>query len=94
MRRVLQFRLGCDGLPFAMGRPLGLPRAARICPHCASPVVGGELHMLFECPHLQPLRLQFGHLFTHETDTMRFLGQADQKGVFYYVLCCLDEMSV
>ena len=37
-----------------------------------------ELHMIHECPVLQPLRLQYAALFYPDTDTMRsFFAQQD-----------------
>ena len=44
---------GCHGLPIAIGRRFGVPRAARVCPHCHDGSVGGKLYMIFECAFLQ-----------------------------------------
>ena len=50
----------------------------------------GGLHMIHECPVLQPLRLQYAALFTPDTDTMRsFFAQQDHMQVFKFVLDCL-----
>ena len=61
-------QLGCHGLPVAMGRRSGIPRSARLCPHCHDGNVGDELHMVFECSFLQPLRkgirVQYANLFS------------------------------
>ena len=69
MKQCLRLRLGCHDLPMAVGRRTNIDRADRVCPHCAG-CVGDELHMVYECPYLQPLRLQYAHLFT--TDLIQF----------------------
>ena len=57
--------------------------------------VGDELHMVYECSYLQPLRLQYAHLFTSDTSTMRlFFGQRDSVGCFNFVLDCLKLLAV
>jgi hypothetical protein len=40
-----------------------VPRASRICPLCNSGDVQDEHHMLFDCPHLDWARQQYGRLF-------------------------------
>ena len=40
LRVLLRFRMGCHSLPIVCGRRSGIPRPQRICPHCASNVVG------------------------------------------------------
>ena len=52
LRVLLRFRMGCHSLPIVCGRRSGIPRPQRICPHCASNVVGDERHMVFECEAL------------------------------------------
>ena len=94
MKQFLRFRLGCHNLPVAVGRRTNIDRADRVCPHCAG-CVGDELHMVYECSYLQPLRLQYAHLFTSDTSTMRlFFGQRDSVGCFNFVLDCLKLLAV
>ena len=61
-RRMQRFwQLGCHGLPIATGRLAGaghVDRANRICLACNSGVIGDEMHMIFECTALAPLRQQ------------------------------------
>ena len=46
-----------------------------------------ELHMIDECPVLQPLRQQYAALFSTTTDTMgSFFAQRDHMQVFNFVL--------
>ena len=61
VQKFLAFKLGCHGLPVAMGRRSGISRSARLCPHCHDGNVGDELHMVFECSFLQPLRVQYAN---------------------------------
>ena len=70
-------------------------RADRVCTHCGGAAVADELHMIHECPVLQPLRLQYAALFTPDTDTMRsFFAQQDHMQVFKFVLDCLDFLKL
>ena len=63
--------------------------------HCGGVVVADELHMIHECPVLQPLRLQYAALFTPDTNTMRsFFAQQDHMQVFKFVLDCLDFLKL
>ena len=39
--------------------------------HCGGIAVADALHMIHECPVLQPLRLQYAALFTPDNNTMR-----------------------
>ena len=57
-------------------------------------VVGDELHMVFECPHLQSLRDQFSDLFRPTTTDMRsFFSQRDKVGVIKFTLNALGLMT-
>ena len=95
MQRFLAFKLGCHELPIVVGRQSGVPRGDRLCPHCNAAVLGDELHMIFECAFLQPLRSRFGRLFSADTRTMRaFFSQADFGGVLDFVLSCLTRLGV
>ena len=95
MQRFSQFRLGCHGLPIAVGRLamlIGLTGSA-----CLATVVlfGDEKHLVFECPALASLRQRHAGLFTSQTDTMRsFFAQQDHLGVFHYVIDCVDFMQI
>ena len=97
MQRFLQFRLGSHNLPIVAGRFSGdqhVARADRACTHCGGVVVADELHMIHECPVLQPLRLQYAALYTPDTNTMRsFFAQQDHMQVFILVLDCLDFLK-
>ena len=69
--------------------------ADRVCTHCGGIAVADELHMIHECPVLQPLRLQYAALFTPDTNTMRsFFAQQDHMRVFKFVLDCLDFLNL
>ena len=73
MLSFLQFRLGCHGLPVAAGRLAGaghVDRAHMVCTCCNSGAVGDEMHLVFECAALIPLRQRYASLFTGRTDTM------------------------
>ena len=87
MKRFLGFRLGSHMLPVALGCRFGVPCRERVCQHCNQGVVEDELHLVWECSHLQPLRLQFGHpfgptvtsmqaFFRQEFDVVNFVLQA------------------
>ena len=98
MQRFLQFRLAPHNLPIVAGRLSGdhhVARIDRVCTHCSGIAVADELHMIHECPVLQPLRLQYAALFTPDTNTMRsFFAQQDHMQVFKFVLDCLDFLKL
>ena len=98
MRRFLQFRLGCHGLPIAAGRFAGtahVDRAQRVCLSCNSGALGGERHLVFECTALASLRSRYEDFITSCTDTMRsFLAQPDRMGAFHYAIDCLGFMKI
>ena len=74
MQSFLQFRLGSHNLPIVAGRFSGDQHVASVhwvCTHCGGIAVADELHMIHECPVLQPLRLQYAALFTPDDNTMR-----------------------
>ena len=98
MQRFLQFRLGCYGLLIATGRLAGtghVVRVNRVCLACNSGAICDEMHMVYECAALAPLRQQHADLFTYHTDTMRsFFAQRDHLGVLNYVIDCLNCMHI
>lgn len=97
MQRFLQFRLSSHSLPIVTGRFAGqhVPRADRLCSHCANGSVADEMHVIFECHALQPVRQQYATLFSPDTNTMRsFFGQKDHMQVFRFVLDCLDFFDI
>ena len=98
MRRFLQSRLGCYGLPIAAGRFAGaahVDRAHRVCLSCNSGAVGDEKHLVFECAAFVSLRSRYASLFASSTDTMKsFFAQPDHMGIFHYVVDCLGFMKV
>ncbi len=72
-----------------------MARADRVCSHCDGASVADELHLVFGCHALHPLRQQYAALFTPETDTMRsFFGQQDRMQVFKFILDCLDFLKI
>ena len=61
MQPFLQFRLGYHGLPIATGRWAGtdhVDRTNRVCLACNRDAIGDEMHMLFECAALAPVKQQ------------------------------------
>ena len=98
MQRFLQFRLASDKLPVVAGWFSGdqhVARTDRVCTHCGGIAVADELHIIHECPVLQPLRLQYAALFTPDTNTMRsFFAQQDHMQVFKFVWDCLDFLKI
>ena len=74
MQQVPQFRLALHALPVVNGRFAGgqhVDRADRICTHCGPGSLVDELHVVHECPLLQPLWQQYAALLIAEMDTMR-----------------------
>ena len=98
MQRFLQFRLASQNLPIIAGRFFGdqhVARTDRVCTHCGGIAAADVLHMIHECPDLQPLRLQYAALFTPDTNTVRsFFAQQDHMQVFKFVLDCLDFLKL
>ena len=69
----------------------------QVCTHCGGIAAADELHVIHECPLLQPLRLQYAALFTPDTNTMRsFFAQQDHDHmqVFKFVWDCLDFLKL
>ena len=61
----------------------------QVCLACNSGAVGDEMHMLFECTALAPLRQQHADLFTPRTDSVRsFFAQQDHLAVLNYIMDC------
>ena len=78
-----------------VGKACAAPTCCKVCTHCGGTAVADELHMIHECPVLQPFRLQYAALFTPDTDTMRsFSAQQDHMQVFKFVLDCLDFLKL
>ena len=98
VQRILQFRLGCHGLPIATGRLAGaghVDRANRVCLACNRGAVGDEKHIIFECTALAPLRQRHADLFTPRTVTMRsFFAQQNNLGVLSYVIDRLNFLNM
>ena len=71
-------------LPVVTGRFAGqhVPRADRVCSHCADRSVADEMHVVFECHALQYVRQQYAPVFSSNTSTTRFFfGQKAHKQV-------------
>ena len=97
MQRFLQFRLGCHGLPVAIGRLAGaghVDRANRVCLACNSGAIADEKHMIFECAAMAPLRQQHADLFTPQTDTMRSAGSSGGFELRYRLSEFHEHMTV
>jgi hypothetical protein len=91
LRQVLRFRMGCHGLPRDSGSWAGLPRVDRVCKFCGAGSMGDEKHVVFECPHLQPIRDKYAGLFSFST-MVQFLWQDDLVSVSKFLCECLDVM--
>ena len=89
--QMLRFRMGCHGLPRDTGSWARIPRADRVCTLCGPGSLGDEKHLVFECPHLQPIRDKYPSLFQCPT-MLQFFWQADLIGVTKFVSECLDVM--
>jgi len=98
LRLFLRFRSGCSGLPIDTGRhrrPFPIPRAQRFCAKCASQSIGDKFHVIFECPALDALRVQFSALFTPDMQSMLgFMWQKDTCAVAVFVARCLRLLGV
>jgi hypothetical protein len=68
-----------------------IPRADGVCTLCGPGSLGDEKHLVFECPHLQPIRDKYPSLFQCPT-MLQFFWQADLIGVTKFVSECLDVM--
>ena len=91
VRAFLRFRSGCSGLPIDTGRSRRVPRAARVCLACSVSSLCDEEHLVFECPALTSLRLQYAPLFNAGTVTMQtFLWQKDTIQVAQFVFAALS----
>jgi hypothetical protein len=91
---ILVFRMGCHSLPNVSGRWARVPRAQRLCLHCAQQVIGDERHLVFECPVLQFLRDRYRGLFGADIVTMQqFMWQLDIVGVAHFVMDCFDYLD-
>ena len=94
LRVFLKFRMGCHSLPNVSGRWARVPRAQRLCLHCAQQVIGDERHLVFECPVLQFLRDRYRGLFGADIVTMQqFMWQLDIVGVAHFVMDCFDYLD-
>ena len=86
MQKLLAFKLGAAGLPVTEGRRSGVSRADRHCPLCDGQGLGDELHAVFECAAMQPLRVKYAHLFAAgNTDMRTFFAQPDTGGILDFV---------
>ena len=76
MQCFLQFRLASHGLPIVTGRLPGgqhVDRAHRVYVRCAGLSIANELHMVYECPALQPLWQRYAPLFYTDWHSEVFL---------------------
>ena len=85
---------GCHGLPIAIGQRSGVPRSARLCPHCHDGSVGGKLYIISECAFLQPVQIQYANLFPDNIQSMSQFSQADFGAILGFVLSCLTPLGV
>ena len=73
------------------GRWDRVPRAQRVCLHCAQHIIGDERHLVVECPALQIRRNRYSGLFGAAIVTMQqFMWQLDIVGVAHFVMDCFD----
>ena len=97
---LLQFRLGSHKLPIIAARFAGgqhVARTDRVCRHCGGVAVADDLHVIHECPILQPLRQQYAALFSTTSDTVRyrsFFAQHNHMQVINFFLDCLDFLGL
>ena len=100
MQRFLQFRLASHVLPIVTGRLSGGQHVDRGTCSLWRPTLGlsiaDELHMVYECPALQPLRQRYAPLFPTQTDSMRcFFAQNDHMQITSkFSLHCLDFLNI
>ena len=60
--------------------------------HCPGHHVGDERHLVFECPALQHIPLQYTDIFSDAHSTMRlFMWHTDQKAMASCLLRLLSE---
>ena len=94
LQRILRFRMGSHLLPTEQGRRLRLPRHKRVCRLCHIGALGGERHMLLECPALADLRDEFSPLVAECSGVMaRLVWARNQPVVSRHIIACLDRMS-
>ena len=63
-------------------------------PQCGEHSIGNELHMVFECPALHPLRQQHLSLCTSAlTRCNPFFRQQNHMQAFSFILNCLDFLK-
>ena len=95
MKGLLRFRMGCHRLPRDEGswaRP-NVPKLQRICRLCTTSTLGGEKHLVFECPELRCFREQWPHLFQGPQTMLAFMWQDDLIGVAKFVNAYLQKMN-
>jgi hypothetical protein len=93
LKTFIRFRLGCHGLPVAVGRHEGIPRSARLCSRCSTRIVGDEHHLLFTCPVVEHVRRQFPQLFRGPRAVLAFMWQRDLVGVATFVSLALEAYN-
>ena len=91
IRKFLRFRMGCHDLPIVRGSWSNTSRADRHCALCGPGTCGDEKHLVFECPHVQPVRDKYASLFPCAT-MVQFFWQDDLLGVAKFVCEGLDIM--
>ena len=98
VRSFIRFRTGCHNLPSVSGRYSNVPRHLRKCQKCSSDGICDEYHLVFECPALAGLRVEYSCLFGPHAMTMRqFVWQEDTIKVMKYIqsaLTCLTHDEV
>ncbi len=58
---------------------------------CGAGSLSDERHVVFECPHLQPIRDKYACLFSFPT-MIQFLWQDDLASVSKFLCECMDVM--
>ena len=92
MRVMLHFRMGANSLPVVQVRCIGAPRTQRLCQLGDQRAVGGERHIVFECPALQGVGEKYAAFNVEGACTMQQWKQ-DLIGVADVVKTCLDMLD-
>ena len=93
MRFFIKFRTSCHQLPIIRGRSLNIPRSQRVCPACNTSAVCDELHLIFECPSLGPIREKYNHLFSGNITTVKqFVWQDNVVQVMLFLRECFAHI--
>ena len=89
MSTFVRFKLSCHELGIELGRWKDRkPRRDRVCTLCDCGALDDEMHMVYECPALEPVRDQFPHFFEGSQDMRRLFAHKDQTSLVRFVHRC------